>query len=86
MCEIARNSVIQSGFEPILKKYWIGENYNLPDHPDANDPMKTNLPPIRFQYRLDTLRDELKELRCFAEAGEHLGEKNSPTYPKKNTM
>ena len=29
MCEIARNSVIQSGFEPNVKRHWIG-NYDTP--------------------------------------------------------
>ncbi len=28
LCEIARNSVIQSSFEDLLKKHWIGEKYN----------------------------------------------------------
>lgn len=27
MCEIARNSVLQSGFEDSLKAHWIGEEY-----------------------------------------------------------
>lgn len=33
LCEIARNSVIQSSYEDILKKHWIGDTYNhrLPD-------------------------------------------------------
>jgi AMP deaminase len=26
MCEIARNSVLQSGFEMQIKKHWLGEN------------------------------------------------------------
>lgn len=29
MCEIARNSVIQSGFEDSLKAHWIGDDYIL---------------------------------------------------------
>ena len=28
LCEIARNSVIQSSYEEFLKKHWIGEKYN----------------------------------------------------------
>ena len=28
LCEIARNSVRQSSFEEILKKHWIGDNYD----------------------------------------------------------
>ena len=30
MCELARNSVIQSGFEMAVKKYWLGEDWRLP--------------------------------------------------------
>lgn len=26
MCEIARNSVLQSGYEMQIKKHWLGEN------------------------------------------------------------
>ncbi len=27
LCEIARNSVLQSGFEEIVKKNWLGDDY-----------------------------------------------------------
>jgi AMP deaminase len=30
LCEIARNSVLQSGFEDCIKQHWLGSNYNLP--------------------------------------------------------
>lgn len=30
LCEIARNSILQSGFEPELKRLWLGENYDKP--------------------------------------------------------
>lgn len=29
LCEIARNSVLHSGFEPVFKKYWLGNHYFL---------------------------------------------------------
>jgi AMP deaminase len=35
ICEIARNSVLQSGFEDILKSYWIGGKYKE-DSDEAN--------------------------------------------------
>jgi adenosine deaminase len=36
MCELARNSVLQSGFEDKVKIHWLGPNYNeevLPNLP-----------------------------------------------------
>lgn len=30
MCELARNSVMQSGWETQVKKHWIGQKYYLP--------------------------------------------------------
>jgi adenosine deaminase len=30
MCELARNSVIQSGFEMEVKKRWLGKDWRLP--------------------------------------------------------
>jgi AMP deaminase len=35
MCEIARNSVLQSGFEDSLKAHWLGEQY-LTAGPNGN--------------------------------------------------
>lgn len=30
MCELARNSVVQSGWEMQVKKHWLGKKYYLP--------------------------------------------------------
>lgn len=30
MCELARNSVLQSGWEMQVKKHWIGQKWYLP--------------------------------------------------------
>jgi len=57
LCEIAKNSVLQSGFEEILKKNWLGDDYH-----SGNAYEKTNIPNIRFMYRKDTLKAELKDL------------------------
>jgi AMP deaminase len=51
ICEVARNSVLQSGFERRFKQYFLGEN-------DC-DIMKTNVPEIRLDYRRETLDREL---------------------------
>jgi AMP deaminase len=58
LCELARNSVLQSGFEDVLKRRWLGPNFHLPG-PAGNDPSRTNVPPMRLQYRLDMLTEEM---------------------------
>ncbi|RIA94494.1 hypothetical protein C1645_803545 [Glomus cerebriforme] len=57
MCELARNSVIQSGFEMTVKKHWLGKDWRLPG-PDGNNINKTNVPEIRMKFRYDTLMEE----------------------------
>lgn len=59
LCELARNSVLQSGFEPCIKARWLGDNWYK--HGEAgNDVSKTNVPSIRLLYRHETLVDELR--------------------------
>jgi len=58
MCELARNSVIQSGWEMQVKKHWIGHKWYLPGSA-GNDIHKTNVPNIRLVYRHSTLVEEL---------------------------
>ena len=58
MCELARNSVLQSGFEAAVKRRWLGPNFNLPGV-DGNLMEKTNVPNIRVAYRHETLLEEL---------------------------
>lgn len=58
MCELARNSVIMSSWEHIVKQSWIGENYRIPGI-RGNDINKTNVPDLRIQYRSETLLEEL---------------------------
>lgn len=57
MCEIARNSVLQSGFEHPWKRYWLGEDYAIPG-PRGSDIHLTNVPNIRLQFRFETLMNE----------------------------
>ena len=59
ICELARNSVLQSGFEPCVKAHWLGENWYKSGE-EGNDISKTNVPSIRLRYRHDTLLDELQ--------------------------
>lgn len=58
MCELAKNSVVMSGFEWQLKRHWLGKNFELPNV-EGNDVEKTNVPNIRVFYRTETLKSEL---------------------------
>ncbi|OCF33342.1 AMP deaminase [Kwoniella heveanensis BCC8398] len=58
MCELARNSVLQSGWEMQVKRHWIGQKWYLPGAA-GNDIHKTNVPTIRLAYRHSTLLEEL---------------------------
>ena len=58
MCELAKNSVMQSGFEHVVKQRWLGPNYSLPG-PAGNVVAKSNVPPIREAFRHETLLQEL---------------------------
>jgi len=59
MCELARNSVLQSGFEGAVKARWLGNDYHVPG-PEGNNMDKSNVPNIRMAFRHQTLREELK--------------------------
>lgn len=59
MCELAMNSVRQSGWEMKIKKHWLGANYAL-GGVTGNDIEKTNVPDIRVGFREDTLKSELQ--------------------------
>lgn len=61
MCELARNSVLMSGFEHEIKQYWIGPNYTK-DGVAGNDIKRTNVPNIRVAFRHETLLDELSNI------------------------
>ncbi|XP_016886180.1 AMP deaminase 3 isoform X2 [Cynoglossus semilaevis] len=58
VCEIARNSVLQSGLSHQEKKLFLGVNY-LKDGPEGNDIRRTNVAQIRMAYRHETLCNEL---------------------------
>ena len=58
MCELARNSVLQSGWEMEIKRHWLGPEFTKPG-PAGNVISKTNVPNFRMQYRYETLQEEL---------------------------
>ncbi|XP_061113969.1 AMP deaminase 2 isoform X2 [Conger conger] len=58
MCELARNSVLMSGFSHQMKSHWLGPYYEA-DGPRNNDIQRTNVPDIRVAYRYETMCEEL---------------------------
>ncbi|KAK9709785.1 AMP deaminase [Popillia japonica] len=61
MCELARNSVLMSGFPHKMKQYWLGPNYTK-EGVAGNDITRTNVPDIRVAFRYETLLDELSNI------------------------
>ncbi|XP_072321679.1 AMP deaminase 3 [Eucyclogobius newberryi] len=61
VCEIARNSVVQSGLSLEEKQQFIGKNYPK-EGPEGNDIQRSNVPQIRMAYRYETLCNELSLL------------------------
>lgn len=61
MSELARNSVLMSGFQHKVKQYWLGPNYTK-EGVAGNDITRTNVPNIRVAYRFETLIDELSNI------------------------
>lgn len=72
MCEICRNSVLQSGFEAGFKKQWLGEKFDK-----ENDIKKTNVPGIRVKFRETTLQREKVWIYTFGKA---IGDGDSLSY------
>eukprot|EP01080_Neovahlkampfia_damariscottae_P012344 gene12344-6016_t len=50
MCEISKNSILQSGYEHFKKQSWLGDTYD-----DKLDELECNIPSVRSNYRKDTL-------------------------------
>ena len=61
-CEIARNSVLQSGLEYRFKRHFLGRYFDLPGA-QGNDIRQTNVPGIRLQYRHEQLMSEMAMIR-----------------------
>ncbi|CDO77165.1 hypothetical protein BN946_scf184657.g41 [Trametes cinnabarina] len=62
LAELARNSVIQSGFEMEVKRHWLGQTWYLPGAA-GNDINKTNVPNLRLEYRRQALVEELAMIK-----------------------
>ncbi|GAA5949188.1 hypothetical protein JCM21900_000853 [Sporobolomyces salmonicolor] len=57
MCELARNSCVQSGFEMEIKRHWLGPDWYKPGV-EGNLMHKTNVPNLRAEHRWATLMEE----------------------------
>jgi len=87
MCEIARNSVLISGFSHSTKCHWLGQTYDQRG-PSGNCIEKTNVPNIRLLFRQEMLQEEesmLCGIPCSA-FGIHSPtfSKDCITYPESN--
>ena len=65
MCELARHSVEQSGFEHSIKQHWLGNNYHRPGVA-GNNTAKSNVPDIRETFRFETWLQELAMIDRYA--------------------
>lgn len=66
LCEIVRNSILQSGFSQENKRSWLGSDYAA-GTPESNDIEKTNHSRIRHIFRYETFHLEMQYLKRCAE-------------------
>jgi len=59
LCELARNSVLQSGFQSTVKAQWLGS-----EDLSENIIERTNVPNTRLKFRRQCLKDELRLLHA----------------------
>ncbi|CAM1507377.1 Fc.00g070180.m01.CDS01 [Cosmosporella sp. VM-42] len=64
MCELAKNSVRQSGYELSVKEQWLGYGCDKPGK-KGNTMVKTNVPDRREEFRYFTLTQEREVLRRY---------------------
>ncbi|EEQ85269.1 hypothetical protein RJZ56_001346 [Blastomyces dermatitidis] len=65
MCELAKHSVDQCGFELSLKHRWLGPTCHRPGV-EGNNMAKSNVPDLREQFRQETLLGELTLIERYA--------------------
>lgn len=58
ICEIARTSVLNSGFGTTEKMHWVSDEHDERDGTYGNDIYKTNVPDVRVSFRKETLASE----------------------------
>ncbi|KAH0424787.1 AMP deaminase [Colletotrichum camelliae] len=84
MCELAKNSVKQSGFENAIKEQWLGPNYNLPGKA-GNTMVKTNVPDRREEFRFQTLMEERDMLRKYIAYGARASSESMTSADQQST-
>eukprot|EP00887_Chlorella_sp_A99_P005265 scaffold1.g5265.t1 len=67
LCEIARTSVLHSGFPHQCKMHWVHTEYWRLG-PEGNDIQKTNVPALRMRFRKDCISEERRLLETCAAA------------------
>ena len=83
MCELAKNSVVQSGFEFVMKQRWLGNNFHQPGVA-GNDMAKVNVPNIRAAYRHETWLQELAMIDRYTNAPSNNRISTSKLVPEKS--
>jgi AMP deaminase len=68
MCELAKNSVRQSGYEFTIKQQWLGPDFHQPGA-KGNTMVKTNVPDRREEFRYQTLQEERQLVEKYAALG-----------------
>ncbi|KAK5941367.1 AMP deaminase [Knufia obscura] len=83
MCELAKHSVDQCGFELQLKQRWLGKYCYLPGVL-GNDVGKSNVPDLREAFRHETLKAEHSFIARYTEDYSHL-DRCTPIFPDPAT-
>lgn len=83
MCELAKHSVDQCGFELQLKQRWLGKYCYLPGVL-GNDVSKSNVPDLREAFRHETLKAEHSFIARYTEDYSHL-DRCTPVFPDPTT-
>ncbi|TVY23876.1 AMP deaminase [Lachnellula hyalina] len=78
MCELAKNSVTQSGYEFAAKQRWLGSDFYLPGV-KGNEMAKSNVPNIREGFRHETLLQELSMIERYTAMATPVAPKPSKT-------
>jgi AMP deaminase len=71
LCEIARNSVLQSGFSPAWKEKALGKFFDLRSTL-GNAVTKSRLSDVRVAYRFEVYHSEMNFLEEMLQPGQHL--------------
>ena len=85
MCELAKHSVLQSGFEHSIKQKWLGPDYQLAGA-EGNVVAKSNVPNIREAFRHETLVQELSMIDRYTAGTNSILPVSSATLPIPNAQ